>query len=430
VVFRRVPSPLLDEARTRRFPVFGVPLRTPFRDVISTINRALLSTDLRMLQRISSMQLYLMDALGEADSRQAVVERLSAFLDATVLLFSSDGTVIASTGDAPSDEIWREVTARPATVVEFGLGDWHVLATPVAAGGGAAGWLAVASRRRPASRRLARQAARATAPVLAALTRIDGVAWEQQLAIRAALLDEMLEPPPPREQPATVARAASLGIDFDVPARLVLVARRFDATRASPEGQLDEAFARLTAALAARGVAYLATRRSGAVAVLVQARHEDLRADLARAIDGLTALVVGVGRPASDTSEVLESYRDARIAVQRLERDSRARILDFEDFDLLTLLIGEARREGLQAKLEEVMAVIRGKPSLHDALAAYFAHGLDVMSAAKAMHLHHNTLRYRLGRVEDALGRPLKDPATIALLYVALAAEQTERSAE
>ena len=43
--------------------------------------------------------------------------------------------------------------------------------------------------------------------------------------------------------------------------------------------------------------------------------------------------------------------------------------------------------------------------------------------------MHHNTLRYRLARVEEELGRPLKDPATIALLYIALAAEGAEHAA-
>jgi len=47
---------------------------------------------------------------------------------------------------------------------------------------------------------------------------------------------------------------------------------------------------------------------------------------------------------------------------------------------------------------------------------------MDAMRAARAMGLHHNSLRYRLGRVEQFLGRPLKDPATIASLYIALAA--------
>jgi DNA-binding PucR family transcriptional regulator len=45
------------------------------------------------------------------------------------------------------------------------------------------------------------------------------------------------------------------------------------------------------------------------------------------------------------------------------------------------------------------------------------------------MGLHHNSLRYRLGRAERLLGRPLKDPATIASLYIALAAAPPDASA-
>jgi PucR family transcriptional regulator, purine catabolism regulatory protein len=428
VVFKTTPSMLLDEARTRDFPVFSVPLRTPFRDVISTINRALLSSDLRIVQRVSSMQLYLMDALGEDDPQQAVVERLSTFLDATVLLFSSDGAVAASTGAAPSAEIWREVTSRATTVVEFDVPDGHVLATPVSTGGAPAGWLAVTSRRAAPSPRLARQAARATAPVLAALSRIGGIAREQQRAIRAALLDELLKPHSPHDRAAIAARAASLGIDFAIPARVVLICPRRDAGRAAARDGLSEALGQLTDALGRRGVAQLSTRRPGAVTALVQAPHADLRADLDQLIERLPELVLGVGRPASDISAVLESHRDATIAVQRLDVSARRRILDFEDFDLVTLMISEAPRERIQPKVDEIMGAL--SPALHEALASYFAHDLDVMSAARAMHLHHNTLRYRLGRVEQALGRPLKDPGTIALLYIALAAERVDPSAD
>ena len=124
--------------------------------------------------------------------------------------------------------------------------------------------------------------------MLAALSRIDGVARDQQHAIRAALLDEMLEPHPPLVRPALAARAASLGIDFAIPARVVLIDRRNGG-----EAELDDAFVRLTGALAERSVAQLATRRSGTVAAPVQASHSDLRADLARLADGLPDVVVG-----------------------------------------------------------------------------------------------------------------------------------------
>ena len=69
LVFKRVPAALLKEARARSFPIFAVPLPVPFRDVISIVNRALASSDLRALQRLSSMQLYLMDALARTTPR-------------------------------------------------------------------------------------------------------------------------------------------------------------------------------------------------------------------------------------------------------------------------------------------------------------------------------------------------------------------------
>jgi purine catabolism regulator len=423
VVFRRIPPALLDEARKREFPVFSVPLRTPFRDVISTINRALLSSDLRTLQRVSSMQLYLMDALGEEDPRQSVVDRLSSFLDATVLLYSPHGALIAATGSAPVAEIWSEVTARPATVVEMELDGWHALATPVSAGA-PAGWLAVASRRAPPSGRLARQAARATAPVLAALGRMDEVAREQQRAIRASVLDDLLKPAQRRPRGPAAARAASLGVDFVSPARIVLADAPDERLGGAPRADLDAAMAAISEALIQLGAPHLCTRRGGAVIVLAQAPEPDLDTMLAQLLDERPALAAAVGRPVSDPRDVVDSYRDARLAMRTVARGPAHRVVGFAELDLVTLLISEAAPERVQPKLEEVMGPLRRSPGLRDSLEAYFAHDLDIMRAARALHVHHNTLRYRLGRLEEELGRPLKAPATIALLYVALAAER------
>ena len=54
---------------------------------------------------------------------------------------------------------------------------------------------------------------------------------------------------------------------------------------------------------------------------------------------------------------------------------------------------------------------------------------MDVNATAEAMHVHPNTLRYRLGRVEKLLGRSLRQPATIAELTLALHAPADNRTA-
>ena len=93
----------------------------------------------------------------------------------------------------------------------------------------------------------------------------------------------------------------------------------------------------------------------------------------------------------------------------------------FEDFDLGTFMVSEIPPERLGPKVEEILSVLRANPPLHEAICAYFAHDLDIAATAISLHMHRNSLRYRLARLEQLLGRSLKQPATIAALYVALA---------
>ena len=66
--------------------------------------------------------------------------------------------------------------------------------------------------------------------------------------------------------------------------------------------------------------------------------------------------------------------------------------------------------------------MLRANPPLHEALSAYFAHDLDIAATAASLHMHRNSLRYRLARAEQVLGRSLKQPSTIAAIYIALVA--------
>jgi len=95
----------------------------------------------------------------------------------------------------------------------------------------------------------------------------------------------------------------------------------------------------------------------------------------------------------------------------------------FEDLDLVTFVVGEVGSQRLAPKVAGPLAALHGHPALRDALLAWFAHDLDVVAAAKALHLHPNSVRYRLSRIEALLGRPLRSPATIADLHIALAAD-------
>jgi purine catabolism regulator len=153
-------------------------------------------------------------------------------------------------------------------------------------------------------------------------------------------------------------------------------------------------------------VPHLATRRGKRVVALVQGTV------------ALTGLRAGIGRPVTTIADVPRSYRDALLAVERVTDGQLA----YEDFDLATLLLAEVPPEHIRPRVDELLAPLRANPPLLEALVEYFARDMDVNATAEAMHVHPNTLRYRLSRVEKLLGRSLRQPATIAELTLALAA--------
>ena len=101
------------------------------------------------------------------------------------------------------------------------------------------------------------------------------------------------------------------------------------------------------------------------------------------------------------------SFRDAELAVERVPRRAQ---LAYEDFDLATLVLSEVPPEHIRPRVDELMAPLRANPPLLEALVEYFARDMDVNATAEAMHVHPNTLRYRLGARGEA-ARPLAAPA-------------------
>jgi PucR family transcriptional regulator, purine catabolism regulatory protein len=412
--FKHVPAALLDVARERAFPVFAVPYATPFREIIHFVEHALTGADEHVFRRLTALQRYLVDALRSAEPERAMVDRLAGFLDAGVMLLGADGEPEIVAGKPPVAALRSELRARPEGLMEIETAGWHAVAAPIPANpGDGARWLVLASPRPGLIAKLAKPAAEATAPLLAAMSRLGEVERDQELAVRGALLDEALEPEQARDLPPLAARAAAFGVDFSCPARLIVMRHPGDAGAARRA---------LVAALDHAGVPHLVQRRDGLVAALAQGGDAKLRAALAPLAE-TQGVAIGVGRPVGAIAEAHHSLRDAQFAVPRAADGGGPGIVRFEDFDLGTFVVSEIPPERLGPKVEEILAVLRANPPLHEAIGAYFAHELDIAATAESLHMHRNSLRYRLARLEQLLGRSLKQPATIAALYIALAAE-------
>jgi PucR family transcriptional regulator, purine catabolism regulatory protein len=395
-VFDELPAPLLAEGEQRGYPILAVPTDTAFMDVVRFVDAAIMGSDEPLFRRLSSLQRFVVDALREPDPEPAVVERLARFMDASVAILDASGAPEITSGKAPFEALW---TGAEGPVEADG---WHAITTPLAArAGDAPRWLVLASPRAGFIGTLAKRAAETTAPLLVAMERLKEVAHEQELAVRGALFDEALAG---GDVASLTARAAAFNLDFSEPARVVLA-------RGDPPVVRHELGEHLAA------VPHLLSEHAGCVVALVQAPLE--------VIEPLVGPCAGIGRPVSQIGAIRESLRDAELALERATTDET--VVAFEHFDLGTLLLSEASPERLEPKVAEVVATLRENPALYEALVAYFDHDLDVPAAAAELHLHPNSLRYRLTRIEEVLGRSLKRPATIAELHIALLADPRSR---
>jgi Purine catabolism regulatory protein-like family/PucR C-terminal helix-turn-helix domain/GGDEF-like domain len=395
--FKRVPPALVEVADEHGFPIFAVPYETPFREIIHFVDSSLTSSDEHVFRRLTALQRYLVDALRTPQPERAMVDRLAKFLDASVVLLDGEGSPEMVAGKPPPPVLLAQVCAQPPGLVELNNDGWHAVATPVAMSTDR--WLVLASQRAAFVSKLAKPAAEATAPLLAALARLGDVVRDQEQAVKAALLEEALAPNAARDLPPLAARAAAFGIDFSVPARMMVVR---DGGR------------ELVARLEAERVPHLVQQRAGDQLALVQG---DVGATLAEA---MPTARIGIGRSISAITDIHHSLRDADLAVGHARK---GRTVRFEDFDLGTFMVSEVPPDRLGPKVDEILSVLRANPPLHEALRAYFEHDLDIATTAAELHMHRNSLRYRLARAEQLLGRSLKQPSTVAAVYIALVAE-------
>jgi len=57
--------------------------------------------------------------------------------------------------------------------------------------------------------------------------------------------------------------------------------------------------------------------------------------------------------------------------------------------------------------------------TLQNTLQAYFANNADFAKTAEVLHVHRNTLRYRLEKISDILGVDLKNMQDVFRIYMA-----------
>jgi purine catabolism regulator len=139
-----------------------------------------------------------------------------------------------------------------------------------------------------------------------------------------------------------------------------------------------------------------------------------------------TAFTAGIGHIAKDVEYISQSYREAQQALEIGHRlFGEGKIHFFSQLGIYRLLFHLHGHQELSDFYQETLGPLsesdtRSNNALLDTLECFFNCNGNLSETARMMHLHRNSLLYRLGRIEELLGRSLEDPDFRLCLLIAL----------
>ncbi|MEW2527227.1 PucR family transcriptional regulator ligand-binding domain-containing protein [Streptomyces sp. NPDC047071] len=429
-----IPEALVDAATAEDLPLLEVPRRTPFLAISKAVSAAIAADQYRAVTAGFAAQRELTrQALG--DGPEGLLGALAGQVDGWAALYDASGAVVATAPEwaarraarlTPDVERLRERTA-PASLVVAGAEDrveLHSLGTgrrPRAAlAVGTASTLGTAER----------YAVHSAIALLTLTTERSRSLHAAEARIGSAVLRMLLAGEPDH----ALAVAGDLyGELLDAPFRL-LVAESATPPTAEEEGAWSAGLVDAVESAAARfGEALLVVPDGERLVLLVAdggaaqraAVEHVARVEVGRPepADG-PGLLVGLSAPAG-TVAAAPAYKQAEQALSVARRRGKA-LVEHEELaagSVLPLLADEAVRafaDGLLRALREHDATGRG--DLVASLRAWLSRHGQWDAAAADLGVHRHTLRYRMRRVEEILGRSLDDPDVRMELWLSLKA--------
>lgn len=160
-----------------------------------------------------------------------------------------------------------------------------------------------------------------------------------------------------------------------------------------------------------------------------------LTSDNKTVIDRLIAAIPGVacGISASHSSlthlpfAVTEAETALEIAQERgaaLADPPTHSVVGYSELELVEWLRSQVSRHAYLARVADFTAELRANPEYLETVIAYLANDMNTNRTAQALHIHPNTVRYRLDRAAESLGtNSLSSPFLLAGLVTSFAPE-------
>ncbi|PSL04012.1 purine catabolism regulator [Haloactinopolyspora alba] len=444
-----LPDEMVDEAERLGMPLLLLPDAVGFDDILNQVLTGVLHRQASALERSWEVHHALLSVVLDGGGLREVAGKTSAVLGVSVFITTPDGRVLAEAGGEDELAGWRETSCfdpsgRFRTEHERGgihsCGDTpgsHAV-VPVVAGRVDHGRIVAFARDR--------QLDGNDINVLERAATVAALAVNKQLAVTAVeskyrgdfLRDVLAGRAGDRDQ--VVEHCESL--DWDVDRDLVVVVAELDpearpASAAAPHRRpAQERFAgawhtvvtrrdprAAVVGFAQEVVALLPVPQDGDADAVVREMVRQVAGDGG---GGRRAFSTGVSRIVHDPAELPTAYEQARRAVQvGRQLEGGAALAHFDglgSFRLLSQIEDSAELRGFAHETLHELADT-GDPEMADlrhTLKVLLDTNLNVAEAARQLHFHYNTLRYRIGKLERMVGPFTTDPELRLDLALAL----------
>jgi purine catabolism regulator len=414
--FEQVPTALAGAAQRLGLPLFVVPRPVSFIAIAKAVAAELAREEQQALSSAIDAQRELIQAAMQSTGPRAVIERLSKALNAWVLLLDEHGESRHCSPDTARRhlsriqlDLDRLATADPFRASALTIAEDSVAVLPIVVHRRVGGFLVLG---RPTTLATAEHSVLTTAVGLLSLA-LSGERSLRHRERQASLGVFQLAVGGHVELAARLAD--TLGVLLpDAPLRVAVIG-------ASPEHMAELVRAAETHHGLCVGGALIAEYEPTLVAILLPVAQGDLFAleeVLHQVPQSRGAVSEGVRMP-----DLPDAWRRVR-SVFFGASESPGKLLATKDVVTAGLLaqLDNPNAFGWASTLLEPLGRQAGRSrlSLIETLRVFLSHNGHIEASAATLGIHRHTLRYRLGRITELLGRELDDPTTRAELWIAL----------
>jgi len=411
-----VPAAVQKACRDAAVPLVAVPVRTPFVAISQWFVERLTADrehDLRITVELTADLLGAAEAASPDDALAEVTRLLARSTGSPVWIATARGVARAAEGDVPASADQRRIVAAARAGISQ-VDGWTL--QPIGVGAGQV-WVAVRST---VLDRLDLRARIDTArPVVGLILARESAVRESERRLAGEIVSLILG----RQVEVAAARMPYYGLDPEAPSVAVVCA----------VGERDQALTAAEEWLSVTGNTGVVALRADELMLVIDAEGladtasaHRVATDFARWV-GATA--GGTGAIAPTAMSLRRSLVQARQACTLARRRGGGAVVSHDAAGSHSMLLALQDQDVLDSFRESLLAPLESYDVDHGGvlvttLRTFLDTGGRWQETATALHIHVNTLRHRLDRVEQLTGRQLDTTPDRVDLWLALQASQ------